>query len=117
MVDTHRIYINRINNNIKYIGRQTMKTGKVNTESARWRRNLTLRNNVEYDKALKDLKVFREGKHIDCSNISKDQRYAVQRLVDVLEENKNLLIDPEQTVYDFAIQLKRSCIKNARSFK
>jgi len=94
-----------------------MKTSKVNIKSPKWQKNLTLRNNVEYDKDLKDLKIFREGKHIDCSNISRDQRYAVQRLVDVLEENKNLLIDPEQTVYDFAIQLKRSCIKNARSFK
>ena len=94
-----------------------MKTSKVNIKSPKWQKNLTLRENVEYDKALKDLKVFREGKHIDCSNISKNQRYAIQRLVDVLEENKNLLIEPEQTIYEFAIRLKRSCIKNARSFK
>ena len=94
-----------------------MKTSKVNIKSPKWQKNLTLRDNVKYDEGLKDLKVFKEDKHIDCSNISTDQFYAVQRLVDVLEENKNLLIEPEQSVYDFAIQLKRSCIKNARSFK
>jgi len=94
-----------------------MNKSKVNTISAKWKKNFKLRDNVEYDNSLKDLKIFKEDKHLDCSHLPKDQRYAVQRLVEVLEENKNLLIDPEQTVYDFAIQLKRSCIKNARSFK
>jgi len=94
-----------------------MNKSKVNTISAKWKKNFKLRDNVEYDNSLKDLKIFKEGKHLDYSHLPKDQRFAVQRLVEVLEENKNLLIDPEQTVYDFAIQLKRSCIKNARSFK